>query len=468
MNDLCEVCCDLFGKKRVKVTCFKCNFNICSYCLKKWLLSDFNNGLIPNCINCSKGFTRSFLCSSLGTHWINTVYDSYKGNLLFEYQLSRLHELHKYVIYEKNIDNWYLKNNYTIFNKYSSSDNELLIRSISKNRKLKNLLLKELYEIRDPLPELKFGNNEIYFINIDPSHASEHINEIVICNCPEKLCKGVIRSDWKCSICQIKVCNKCQMIEEVAGSSHVCDPEIVKSILLIKKDTKSCPICYTRVHRIDGCNQMWCTACNTAFNYKTEKVLKLNKIYNPHFDEYVQKIKDNYEGLFKLDNSEEYSKITSCEFIEKDLILEKIDKYFTRDIVVLFEKYFNATEKILLDKKENSIKFYDDLGLLYLKDKITLNHYRSLIKRKEKSFSKKNEINSVYKIWALCIKNILYNFISSMIDKQAMLSLIYECDNITMDALDEISNIYNSKNVKFPVTSFMFDAILFNSFMYLR
>ena len=50
---------------------------------------------------------------------------------------------------------------------------------------------------------------------------------------------------------------------------HTCNPDLVETAKLLAKDTKSCPTCQTKIFKIDGCDQMWCTQCHTAFSWKT-------------------------------------------------------------------------------------------------------------------------------------------------------------------------------------------------------
>jgi hypothetical protein len=41
------------------------------------------------------------------------------------------------------------------------------------------------------------------------------------------------------------------------------------------------------VHRIDGCPQMWCTQCQTAFDYNTGKRIR-GQVHNPHYAQWMQ------------------------------------------------------------------------------------------------------------------------------------------------------------------------------------
>ena len=69
---------------------------------------------------------------------------------------------------------------------------------------------------------------------------------------------------------------------------HVCNPDSVKTMKLLKRDTKPCPKCGTMIYKIDGCAQMWCTECHTAFSWTTGRI-ETGRIHNPHYMEFKNK-----------------------------------------------------------------------------------------------------------------------------------------------------------------------------------
>ncbi len=76
--------------------------------------------------------------------------------------------------------------------------------------------------------------------------------------CPVTDCRGFLSSRWKCDLCKNYVCPDCNEIKN--GDDHVCDPNAVETINLLKKDTKPCVKCGTMIFKISGCSQMWCDA----------------------------------------------------------------------------------------------------------------------------------------------------------------------------------------------------------------
>ena len=93
--------------------------------------------------------------------------------------------------------------------------------------------------------------------------------------CPCNDCNGYLSTQWKCGVCKIWACPKCfEAIGFDKNAEHTCDPSAVASAELIKKETKPCPSCGTRIFKINGCDQMWCTSCKVAFFLENRKKSK--------------------------------------------------------------------------------------------------------------------------------------------------------------------------------------------------
>ena len=101
--------------------------------------------------------------------------------------------------------------------------------------------------------------------------------------CPVTDCRGFLSTQWKCGICDVKVCNKCH--DPIAIEPHLCDEDKVASVALIAAEAKPCPKCGSMISRSQGCNQMFCTECKTAFSWTTGTI-ETGIIHNPHYFEW--------------------------------------------------------------------------------------------------------------------------------------------------------------------------------------
>jgi len=107
--------------------------------------------------------------------------------------------------------------------------------------------------------------------------------------CANSTCNGMLKTDSNlCSICYHITCSKCLQPYNKDIKDHTCNEDDIKTAKLLKKDTKYCPKCNFGITKISGCDVMFCTQCNTSFNWKTMEILTKN-LHNPHYLEYLRR-----------------------------------------------------------------------------------------------------------------------------------------------------------------------------------
>jgi len=106
--------------------------------------------------------------------------------------------------------------------------------------------------------------------------------------CPAPDCRGFLSTAWKCGLCSGWSCPDCH---EFKGPEkdvpHTCDPGHVATARLLAREAKSCPKCGVSICKIEGCDQMWCTACNTGFSWRTGRIAE-GPVHNPHYFAYLR------------------------------------------------------------------------------------------------------------------------------------------------------------------------------------
>ena len=98
--------------------------------------------------------------------------------------------------------------------------------------------------------------------------------------CPSD-CRGFLSTAYKCGTCQKHFCSACR---EPKTEGHECNADLVATIAAIVKDSRPCPACGMAISKVSGCDQMYCTSCDTAFSYQTGAIVK-GVIHNPHYFE---------------------------------------------------------------------------------------------------------------------------------------------------------------------------------------
>jgi hypothetical protein len=158
-----------------------------------------------------------------------------------------------------------------LFNKYIETINEDNKKYIEDSNKVKELEKKQI-ELRKIIYKDTIVTKSIY-------------NR----PCSNSTCNGMLKTDSNlCSICYHITCSKCLQPYNKDIKDHKCNEDDIKTAKLIKHDTKYCPKCNFGITKISGCDVMFCTQCNTSFNWKTMEILTKN-LHNPHYLEYLRK-----------------------------------------------------------------------------------------------------------------------------------------------------------------------------------
>ena len=267
MTNQCNICCENYNQSlHAKVTCehTDCAFQVCKTCVRTYLLGTTAD---PSCMNCKKAWSDQFLVSNLNRVFCEKDYKKHRKGLLMERELSKLPETMVLAERQKKVDNEEVK--LTELNKQVIALNNQ-IRSLGGHMRA----------VRDNIRHIKQGT--------DADGKTPERRKFIMA-CPNDTCRGYLSTQYKCELCETYTCPHClELIGYSKTDPHTCDPNNVASAELIKKDTKPCPQCGVRIHKISGCDQMWCTECRVAFSYKTLIIDVGGGIHNPHYYAYMQ------------------------------------------------------------------------------------------------------------------------------------------------------------------------------------
>ena len=258
----CSVCAEKYNNSTHKLIACEygdCNFMVCKACIRMYLL---NTTADPNCMQCKKVWTEQFIVLHLNRSFITNDYKIHRRKLLLDREISKMPETMHAAEKYKLIDH----------QKIITAD---LNEKLKEARRLCVDLQQKVYESYGVLNRLKTGKEVV---------VSERKKFIM--PCPNNDCRGYLSSQYKCELCNLHTCSAChELIGYRKDEPHTCKEENVQSAELIKKDTKPCPTCGTRISKISGCDQMWCPECHKAFSWNTGLVDN-GIIHNPHFYQY--------------------------------------------------------------------------------------------------------------------------------------------------------------------------------------
>ncbi len=269
----CIICCESFNKStRSCIECeyTSCKYNACIACIRAYLLTSSNE---PHCMECKQPWTPKFMLS-LTKKWLAETYRPHREKFLCDIELSKLAETMEAA------------------ERYQASKREEGIRHDLRIRE--RALRQQLHEIGNAI-----GASMQREARLRRGLTAEGVmveaaveRKVFFMSCPAAECNGMLSTQYKCGICELYTCSDCH---EVIGANrttivHHCDPNNIASAEAIKKETKQCPGCHNRIYRIEGCSQMWCTGCHTAFDWNTGRKVESERLHNPHWLEYQRSI----------------------------------------------------------------------------------------------------------------------------------------------------------------------------------
>tara|TARA_Y100000816_G_C26079368_1_gene568648 strand:- start:363 stop:1796 length:1434 start_codon:yes stop_codon:yes gene_type:complete len=264
MTEYCSICCDKFNKSiNTKITCpvSTCQLDACKKCVRTYILNTTHD---PHCMMCKMPYDDDFIFEHLNKTFLNTTYKIHRKENLFQREKSKMPETMQ------------LAENESLARKQEKTAVEILAE-ITK--------LKKLLDTKERERNICITNASNYRKN----KINDDERRKFIMPCANNDCKGFLSSSYKCVLCNYYTCNKCHVFIGDNDNQHICNEDDIKSAELIKSSTKPCPGegCGERIQKIDGCPQMWCPSCKTAFNWDTLKIDN-GPIHNPEYFRWLQ------------------------------------------------------------------------------------------------------------------------------------------------------------------------------------
>jgi len=288
-------------------------------------------------------------------------------------------------------------------------------------------------------------------VGVDEAAAKQR--NVFIRRCPSEGCRGFLSSAWKCGVCELYSCPECHDVKGVARDSpHTCDPANVETAKLIAKDTKPCPKCGEMITKIDGCDQMWCVSCHTAFSWRSGQIAS-GVVHNPHFYEWQRRVgggtAPRAPGDIPCGGMAEWTVVRRaiCDIRTYPAwvsILELAHRRITHVINV---------DMINLNRDGVNLNDNIDLRISYLLKEVSDEAMMSTLIQREKRWEKERELRRVYETLTGAATDIFRRIIAvretaaEIPPFEAFRPLVMELDELRKfinDALDVLRRRYNS------------------------
>jgi hypothetical protein len=492
-DDQCCVCFDTVSKKN-SVICPFCPVKtlVCKPCTKTYLLESvqFAHCMNPNC---KHEWSLEFLCKAMTKKWVHGEYTKNRKEKDLEKEMGLMAETMPAAEREIKRVNFIKKRNESL---KISAEKRRQARQLFKNRKvvinsidsfykhidstlsdskseLKDLenQKKEIYkqekEIRQEIKELR----QKYRLLVSEYLDQENIEDMekikkpmYMFACSLPVCTGLIKQEtWTCSICDTLFCSRCHL-EKL--EKHKCKKEDKENAKEIMNSTKSCPKCFARIFKITGCDQMFCTMCNTPFSWN-KGTIETGIVHNPHYFEYMRKVNNgvvprqpgdipglpqnvpNCQQLLPILDLYEKVRHTSEEehrYHQCDLLYQGICKNHILCKLYSIYHILGRTQYIHVDQGE-----FDGqrLRISYLCKEISLEKLKQLLFLRKRRFERKKEVFDIlqtFRVLTIERVNTLARTDEKDITEDSLLVLYKEVEDIILFCNKSLEKFFSLSN----------------------
>jgi hypothetical protein len=333
----CNICASEKNTSQ-KVACPKCKFECCKTCLKRHLLS--SSKLNPSCMNCNTALSLDFVYDNTDEGFYNKEYREHRAGIILSMEKSLLPTtqedanieakqreekeqrdiIKKWPKDAKKKAEYYRDKNRVYFNqdnpekakeymdKFFDINNRMFAFDDVKRNMYRGFHLERFKYIMDEskpfiLEEFRrfFDRpvpvNDRSFIHLQDILRGRERGEggqqekktempkrlVFIGPCPAQDCKGYLDENYVCGLCKKEACKNCRLPKH----TDKCNPDIVATVKMMDRETKRCPKCNVPIYKTEGCDQMWCPSCHTAFSWVTGEI-ETGRIHNPHYYQWMR------------------------------------------------------------------------------------------------------------------------------------------------------------------------------------
>ena len=417
----CGVCCESFNKSNhARVTCPFCPFGACVTCHERYLCDTTEDA---HCMSCRKGWSRETLVDNFTQKFVSRTYKQRREDLLFEREKSLMPATQPYVELELKIRGLNpkiaeLKHKKDLAQEEWGRTSALKLGPLAVEHGVATEF--EASIIRHKLAQEK--RKVVSDILIDIEHLEWHQNQLMhrlhggqvehekrqfVRACPFADCKGFLSTVWKCGMCDNWSCPECHEVKgKEKDGAHTCDPNNVATAQLLAKDSRNCPKCAAMIFKINGCDQMYCTQCHTAFSWRTGRI-ETGTVHNPHYYEYMRA-----RGTLQRNPGD-----VPCggfpDYVTVLTNLRSIGRGDVRYVLIAnaHRAHGHCQWAVIPRYDTNRIEDNRDLRIKFMIGDISNDIFKSKIQQREKARQRKTDIRQVMEMMLAVLNDLFQAFV---------------------------------------------------------
>lgn len=281
--DECPICCLPMSKP---VECLMCNYRACVGCTKTYILGGLGEAMCMN-TECAKPFSNVFMVKTLTKKWVMKEYKQHMDAVWFDRDRALIPDTMPLLSLQREL---------------RSARGKLARQQKKYDVRYQELHARHPEETEEVYDEQLF--NLAHCVKVMENHVREleahvysypaipdtsgvvPVKETWIQGCEREGCNGLVNNKMICGACGGNICKECR-VAITRGEPHTCLESDVFTVKSLRGNTKPCPSCAAPIYKIDGCDQMWCVGCKTAFSWSSGRIEKYT-IHNPHYYEWLR------------------------------------------------------------------------------------------------------------------------------------------------------------------------------------
>ena len=432
-DESCPICCDKFTVQlRKPVKCQYCEFSACTVCSKKYL----TEGLLDaHCMSCRRAWNDEFLDINFTRAFRTGAYKKHREDILLDREVALLPTRQPRVEARVKMGEVeeQMKEVHAALREWELKRQEILKKSNGLSKKLTRYSAEA--EGRPP-PAWTLAEGE---------KAGGADRAKFVMKCPDGGCRGFLSTAYKCGTCQLWACPDCLVIKgKEKDSEHTCDPGVKETVALIIRESKACPKCGERISKIDGCDQMWCVDCHTAFSWTTGQLVT-GVVHNPHYYEFLRQqgggVAPRNAGDVPCGGVPYYHILQNCiknlDKATQTLIMSvhRITAEITDYRMAIYQGHFNVDDN-------------GDLGVKYLMKGIEKEDMKAELVKRELKRNKHLAIRAVLEMFVNTSTMMLNNIVSHPPGEAAVAAL-----NTQKAKIKERNDAYTVLRAKFETAT---------------
>lgn len=394
------------------VSCPSCESEVCHDCIVKFVKNQ--SGDIA-CMSCRHPWNRLFIFRSLPPSLVHSTIKEQRQDVLFEREKALLPATMPLVplmnisttLHQERIN--LAKEIKEMQNRIRTIDQLLYNNSQQQYRIRRNL---DNGGQHQQLPQQNVQTQEASTSKTEPK---ETMN--IVCHCPSEECRGyVMKEDHKCGLCSSEICKKCHVIlaeSDGDAQEHTCNKDNVASVQLIKKECKACPSCGVQSRKTEGCSQVWCMVCKSAWNWNTREI-ETGQVHATDYFNYMRQNNIQIPGAVgaggagggECQRQHPATRIPQLKLAFPSEITREVETYVMRKYQIMSD-YIYDVNRVLVP--ESNI----DLRIEYLRKKFDEKHWKSMLHKRDKKFVFDTELHRLRSAYSTIMRDAINTFCRS-------------------------------------------------------